>query len=54
MYFINFIFLQIIFRKFKCVNCGAVGDKRLLPQFCHMEKILSHPEHPVSLHPLGD
>lgn len=33
---------QIIFNNFRCLDCSVEGDKRLLSQFCHMEKHLKH------------
>ena len=31
--------IQVIFEDVQCQDCGVVGDKRLLPDYCHMEKI---------------
>ena len=35
--------IQVIFEDVQCQDCGVVGDKRLLPDYCHMEKIYQHP-----------
>ena len=48
------IFLQIIFNRFSCKNCGVEGDKRLLPQFCHMKAQKVHPGGFLERHPLGN
>ena len=34
--------LQIIFRDSKCLDCGVIGDRRLLPRYCHFELTLVH------------
>lgn len=34
--------LQIIFRDSKCLDCGVIGDRRLLPRYCHFEMTLVH------------
>jgi hypothetical protein len=34
--------IPIIFNDYKCVDCGADGDERLMPAFCHMEKVAVH------------
>jgi len=52
--------IKVIFEDAECENCGVQGDKRLLPDFCHMEQLFKHPEalnhyHPKELksyHPL--
>ena len=31
--------VQIVFRDYKCQNCGAEGDSRLLEEYCHMEMV---------------
>ena len=54
--------VQVIFEDARCEDCGVVGDKRLLPDFCHMEKMYHHPlplhhYHPQQLssyHPLPE
>ena len=35
-------YFQIIFNHYKCVDCGTDGDERLMPAFCHMEKVSAH------------
>lgn len=45
--------IQIIFNHYKCQNCGVEGDRRLLPQYCHMEKHSIHPEQLIWRHPKG-
>jgi hypothetical protein len=34
--------LQIIFRDSQCLDCGVIGDRRLLPRYCHFEMTLVH------------
>ena len=54
--------VQVIFEDVRCEDCGIVGDRRLLPDFCHMEKMYTHPQplshfHPAELesyHPLPE
>jgi len=29
--------IQVVFNTSRCIDCGVEGDKRLLPQHCHME-----------------
>ena len=43
--------IQVIFEDVKCEDCGVVGDKRLLPDFCHMEKMYKHPQPLQHFHP---
>jgi len=52
--------LKVVFNDQRCRDCGAIGDPRLLPKFCHMRKTLVHkvrdpevvhPEDLVSFHP---
>ena len=43
--------IQVIFSDVKCDDCGIVGDKRLLPDFCHMEKLFTHPQPLRHFHP---
>ena len=43
--------IQVIFSDVKCDDCGIVGDKRLLPEFCHMEKLFKHPRPLRHFHP---
>ena len=31
--------VQIVFRDYKCQNCGTEGDSRLLEEYCHMEMV---------------
>jgi len=53
--------VQVVFRSSQCLDCGLVGDPRLLPPFCHLEAHLVHREgveqhHPgkiESFHPSG-
>ncbi len=40
--------IQIIFRDSQCLDCGVVGDRRLLPRYCHFELTLVHPK-PVAV-----
>ena len=42
---------QIVFRNQRCVNCGEVGDKRLLSPYCHLEKCWKHPGKLQRVHP---
>ena len=32
----------LVFENQKCIDCGAYGDARLMPKFCHMKKVLVH------------
>ena len=43
--------IQVIFSDVKCEDCGIVGDKRLLPDFCHMERLFKHPQPLKHYHP---
>lgn len=43
--------IQVIFEDVQCEDCGVVGDKRLLPEFCHMEKMYQHPQPLQHFHP---
>lgn len=45
--------IQIIFNNFRCTACGAEGDSRLLPLYCHMEPEDKHPGAFVKIHPKG-
>lgn len=35
--------VQVVFEDSSCSDCGVVGDRRLLPQHCHMEQLFRHP-----------
>ena len=48
------ISFQIIFNSYRCLSCGVEGDKRLLPQFCHMKPQMVHPGDFLERHPSGD
>lgn len=47
--------IQVIFQDAECSACGVIGDKRLLPDFCHFKEELVHrnpemmPFHPKEL-----
>ena len=45
--------VQVVFRDQKCVDCGETGDKRLLSQYCHLQKCLKHPGRLQRVHPGG-
>jgi len=34
--------VQVIFEDKQCTACGIIGDKRLLPDFCHLEQGFRH------------
>jgi len=34
--------VQVVFEDSECCSCGVVGDRRLLPGYCHMEPLLLH------------
>lgn len=34
--------IKIVFNDKRCLDCGAIGDPRLLPKFCHLKKMLVH------------
>ena len=44
---------QIIFNNYRCNACGAEGDSRLLPLYCHMEKVDKHPGAFIKVHLKG-
>ena len=43
--------IQLVFRDSLCLDCGALGDERLLDKFCHMEYIEIHPDQTQYFHP---
>jgi len=45
--------VQVVFRDQKCVDCGEQGDRRLLSQYCHLQKCLKHPGRLQRIHPGG-
>ena len=45
--------LLVVFKNQLCVDCGATGDARLMPKYCHMEPIYIHPGNIVQYHPKG-
>lgn len=45
--------VQVVFRDQRCVDCGETGDKRLLSQFCHLDKCRKHPGRLQRVHPRG-
>ena len=45
--------VQIIFKQFLCKACGVEGDHRLLPLYCHMEKVSIHEKSYKRVHPKG-
>ena len=49
----------MVFNDKRCADCGIIGDPRIMPKFCHMEKTIrhvkmetvwGHPEPPVWEH----
>ena len=48
------LFLLVVFKNQKCIDCGSTGDARLMPKFCHMEPIYIHPGNIVQYHPKGN
>ena len=45
--------VKIVFNDKRCLDCGAIGDPRLLPKFCHMKRAKVHRvRHPKLVHPL--
>ena len=36
--------VQVVFEDVRCEDCGIVGNRRLLPDFCHMERLFKHPQ----------
>ena len=43
----------LVFEHQRCLDCGALGDSRLMPKFCHMKKVLVHRvQYPEKVHPL--
>ena len=45
--------VQVVFRDQRCVDCGEAGDRRLLSQYCHLEKCRKHPGRLQRVHPGG-
>ena len=45
--------VQVVFRDQRCGDCGETGDRRLLSQFCHLEKCRKHPGRLERIHPGG-
>ena len=43
----------MVFKNQKCLDCGATGDSRLMPKYCHMEPVYIHPGNIVQYHPKG-
>ena len=43
--------LSLVFRDCRCMDCGAEGDPRLMPLFCHMESHHVHPSSVRVVHP---
>jgi len=43
--------IQVIFEDSECEHCGVKGDKRLLPDYCHMEQLFKHPQPLNHFHP---
>lgn len=43
--------IAVVFKNQKCLDCGVTGDARLMPNFCHMEKVFVHPGSIVQYHP---
>jgi len=43
--------VKVIFEDSKCVDCGVLGDQRLLPDFCHMGELYTHPRSLNHFHP---
>jgi hypothetical protein len=44
-------YVPVIFVDSECSACGVVGDRRLLPSYCHMEEQLAHTGSLRHLHP---
>ena len=45
--------LRVVFNDQRCLDCGAIGDPRLLSKFCHMQKVRVHKiKEPERVHPL--
>ena len=45
--------VRVVFRDQRCVDCGEAGDRRLLSQFCHLDKCRKHPGRLQRVHPGG-
>ena len=44
---------KLVFEHQRCLDCGALGDARLMPKFCHMKKVRVHRvQYPEKVHPL--
>eukprot|EP00092_Neocalanus_flemingeri_P032227 GFUD01035027.1.p1 GENE.GFUD01035027.1~~GFUD01035027.1.p1 ORF type:complete len:416 (+),score=121.31 GFUD01035027.1:334-1581(+) len=45
--------VQVVFQDQKCLDCYEEGDKRLMSQYCHMQKCKKHPGKLKRIHPGG-
>ena len=44
--------IQVVFpMDARCTACGVIGDRRLLPNFCHLIPIFIHPKKIQAYHP---
>merc|ERR1719228_3061323 len=43
--------VKVVFEDSKCLNCGVLGDRRLLPDYCHMGEMYTHPAPLKHFHP---
>lgn len=43
--------IQVVFHDHWCLDCGEVGDSRLMSAYCHMEAVCVHPGKVVQHHP---
>ena len=46
--------VQVVFLDQKCLDCWEEGDRRLMSQYCHMQKCRKHPGKLQRVHPGGN
>ena len=46
--------VQVLFLDQKCLDCWEEGDRRLMSQYCHMQKCRKHPGKLQRIHPGGN
>ena len=47
----SLLWTLVVFKNHYCLDCGATGDVRLMPEYCHMEKVDVHPGSLIQYHP---
>ena len=46
--------VQILFKDYMCLDCGTIGDPRLLTPFCHFQEHYMHPEPLTYVHKIPE